>query len=64
MTEVNVIAAFHRKGRFIAVSRDNHGHWFVENNGICTQKRLNAKEIVCYLAHVAEDNSERIENRG
>lgn len=53
--EVDVIAAFNHKGRFIVISIDKNSKWWVENNGTVTQQELDNKEIVRYLAHAAND---------
>lgn len=52
---MNLIAEFNHKKSHIEVYRDPQGEWYVKANEIFTQKRLNASEIVRYLANAAND---------
>lgn len=40
-------------GSLVVIERDQDGKWYVKNNGVETQKHLNASEIVRYLANAA-----------
>lgn len=43
-----------KKDRFYVIMRDEHGKWYVTNENIYVQRRLNASEIVRYLANALE----------
>lgn len=51
---MKLIAEFVKRDKEIKILRDNYGHWFVQVNGIVTQRKLNASEIVRYLANAAQ----------
>jgi len=51
----SLVGACKRKDREIIVTRDQHGKFYVAVDGVETQKKLNAKEIVCYMLHAAND---------
>lgn len=44
-----------RKGKQIEITRDQHGKFYVKNDGIITQSKLNATEVVCWLLHAIND---------
>lgn len=50
---IEIIADYQHGEYQIQILRDNHGKWFVKSNGIQTQSRLTAVEIVRYLANAA-----------
>jgi len=43
-----------KKGSDVIIFRDNNGKWFVTVDGVQTQKKMNASEIVRYLANALE----------
>jgi hypothetical protein len=52
-----MIAEFTNKNKQLTIiSRDEHGKWYVSVNGIFTQRKLNASEIVRYLTNALEGN--------
>lgn len=55
IADLKIISCFFNKGQHIDIYRDKYGKFYARNNGVFTQKRLNAKEVVCYLSHVAND---------
>lgn len=50
-----VIGEFTKGGKSVCILRDIHGKWFVFTDQGVTQKRLNASEIVRYLANAANE---------
>lgn len=57
ITKYKLISCVIRKNKtHIDVYRDAHGKFFVRVDGVVTQKRLTASEIVSYLMNAMEGN--------
>lgn len=50
---MKIIAEFIKKNTEVKILRDNYGHWYVQVDNAITQRKLNATEIVRYLANAA-----------
>lgn len=55
LISMNLISCFWCKKRHIDIYRDKYGKFYVRNEGIITQKRLTAKEVVRWLSNAAQD---------
>lgn len=55
LMNMKLISCVIHKKRHIDVYRDKHGKFFVRNDGVITQKKLTANEIIGYLTNVLND---------
>ena len=58
LMEMKLISCFYSGKSHIDVYRDKWGKFYIRNEGIITQRKLNAEMVVRYLSNVA--NKEEI----
>lgn len=52
LMEMKLISCIFHKKRHLDVYRDKWGKFYVRNDGLITQRKLNAEETVRYLCNV------------
>lgn len=55
LMQMKLISCIMHKGRHYDVYRDKWGKFYVRNNSVITQRKLNAEEVVRWLANAMND---------
>lgn len=55
MIVLNMVADFKNNGNDVVILRDQHGKWYCKINGLTTQKKLNASEVIRWLSNLANE---------